>query len=146
VRSRLLDFLLEFKDLTASATSEDEIKKRIASENVMPMFNNAIFGPNATVIVGHHNTQQITKSISKGDFDSLVRSLIASGVPEEEIGKLRAATLEDQRERGEPALTGKTGAWFTGLLESAGKGALKVGTDVVSGAVSKALMGFLGFS
>jgi hypothetical protein len=37
--TRLLDFLLEFKDLTANATSENEIKERATSENVTPMFN-----------------------------------------------------------------------------------------------------------
>jgi AbiTii len=144
VRSRLLDFLLELRDSIGDVKSEADLKARANSLDTANLFNNAIFGDNAMVIVGHRNIQSVRTAVAKGDFDALSRTLADLGVPSAEICELEAAVRKDEAEAGRPSLGGSTGSWFTRLLGKAAQGAIDIGTDLVSTAVSKALISFIG--
>jgi hypothetical protein len=144
VRSRLLDFILEMKDKVGDVSDGEELKKKASSFDAAGLFNNAIFGSNTTILVGHHNSQLIQNEALKNDLASLEHSLSSLGIPQDEITKLRSAISEDQTEKGGPSFEGKTGSWFTSLMGRAAKGSLDVGVDVVASAVSKLLGSFIG--
>jgi hypothetical protein len=91
VRSRLLDFMLELKGSFGGASSEAEIRQKTSTVDTKAMFNNAVFGPNATVIVGSNNTQVVDTTIIQGDFNSLSKYLKSLGVDDAAIDELRAA-------------------------------------------------------
>ena len=105
------------------------------------MFNNATFGGNTTIVVGHHNAQSVRNELAHGDIFTLVKTLDTLGVPADEIQKLRTAVGEDVMDGGNPSLEGKTGGWFASLLGPATKGTRDVGVEVVSTAVDKPLSG-----
>lgn len=74
IRSRLLDFLLDLENEFPDNVSLDKIKA--SHFDVGNLFNNAMFGDNTTIIVGHNNTQTINSDINKdelGDFISQVK-------------------------------------------------------------------------
>jgi hypothetical protein len=144
VRSRLLDFLLELKDSVGENITDTELKEKATAIDSTSMFNNAIFGDGATILVAHHNVQTVQAEIIKGNLDTLSQALTKLGIPTDEIQNLRAAVAEDQADGGKPSFEGKTGNWFTKLLGRAAKGTLDVGVDVVSSTVSKALTTYFG--
>lgn len=95
VRSRLLDFALTLRDQLPTDMSDSETKQQAEGIDTRGIFNNAIFGPNATVIVGDHNVQTATNTIVKGDFNSLASALRQKKVSEEDIQSLRTAIDAD---------------------------------------------------
>jgi AbiTii len=142
VRSRLLDFMLELKDTVGQATTEFELKQKATSVDATSMFNYAIFGPNATIVVGDHNRQNIRKDRIKGDFETLARVLTTSGIPSDEIERLKTAVSRDESNGQTTPFEGKTGAWLVNLLGRAAKGGLKVGVDVASKVATDALVAY----
>lgn len=56
VRSRLLDFILELRDQFSDDMSETEVKAHANSIDAQGLFNNTIFGDNATIQLGQGNT------------------------------------------------------------------------------------------
>jgi hypothetical protein len=108
------------------------------------LFNNAIFGSNTTIVVGHHNLQTIRSSKIENDLDALTRSLTTIGIPPDEIDGLQRAIAADRANGGKPSFEGQTGNWFSRLIGRAAKGGLSVGVDVVSSTVAKALNNYLG--
>jgi AbiTii len=77
VRSRLLDFLLELKDTIGDTANESDLKEKTSSVDANSMFNNAVFGPNATILVGHQSSITATQTISGGELAEGVRALVA---------------------------------------------------------------------
>ena len=107
VRSSLLDFLLELQDIVRDTTTEVEFREKTKSIDTNSMFNNAVFGPNAMILVGHQSAITSTQSISDPELvegvrklvDELEKVLTASGLPasvqagsETALTELRAAS------------------------------------------------------
>jgi hypothetical protein len=144
VRSRLLDFLLELKDTVGESATASELRQKSNSLDARRMFNNAIFGAGATIVVGDHNIQSVRSQITPGNLETLTQALAKLGIPADEIQNLETAVTDDQAHGGKPSFEGKTGAWFTNLLARAARGTLNASVDVVSAGVGKALSAFLG--
>jgi hypothetical protein len=145
VRSRLLDFLLELRESLGNPKTESNLKAEASTIDASGLFQHAVFGPNATttVIVGTGNVQHLQSINPAGDLNALSEALKGVGVPYDEIVNLQQAINEDIENGGNPSFEGKTGHWYTGLLARAAKGGLKVGVDVLTGAVGKALAAYL---
>lgn len=75
VRSRLLDFVLDLHDEVGETPSDKDLKEKTSDIDASGLFNNAIFGDNATIVVGSHNKQQIANHIIQGNFDTLANAL-----------------------------------------------------------------------
>ncbi len=144
VRSRLLDFLLELRGSLGEATTESEVKQKASTVDATSMFNNAIFGPNTTIVVGHHVRQTVHNESLKGDLGKLTAALKGIGVPDDEIESLESAIEEDKRSGHEPSFSGETGRWYTRLLARAGEGTLRIGVDAVSSEVARFLGSYFG--
>jgi hypothetical protein len=128
VRSRLLDFILELKGNIGDLTSESAIKGKVASLDATGMFHNAIFGPNASIVVGNSNVQT-TAIVAEGDFHALAAALMGAGIPSGEIEKLEQAIKEDRASGENLSLGGKIGGWLTDIIKRAAQGVLNASVD-----------------
>ncbi|WP_417909917.1 response regulator receiver protein [Candidatus Electronema sp. PJ] len=95
VRSRLLDFVLYLNEALPGNLTDAEIETRAASTDAENIFNNAIFGNNTTIIIGNGNTQKVTATIIKGDFNTLSETLRHQGVNDSDINNLKSAINDD---------------------------------------------------
>lgn len=145
VRSRLLDFALELRDVVGSNAGGDQLESKAATVDAGRMFNTAIYGSGNTVVLGSHSSQTVTVTNAKGDIESLIHTLSGVGVSKDDLADLRIAIAEDEKRGLTPVVSeGETGGWFRRLLGRAGKGAVGVGVDVLSSTVVKALAAYVG--
>ena len=76
------------------------------------MFNNAIFGPNATIVVGSNNQQTIDNSIVSGDFGSLSKRLKQLGIDDVAIKELQDIADSEKAKVDKPSLKTQVGDWI----------------------------------
>lgn len=141
VRSRLLDFALELRDVVGLDTPEKELADRVANVDTEEMFTTAVYGSGNTIIVGSHSFQSINNQ--KGDIDGLVTAIAQLGFPQPMLLELREAVQQDQEAGKEPNVSeGKTSEWFLKALKDAGMGIIKGGVEIVSSVIVKALKAY----
>jgi hypothetical protein len=136
VRSRLLDFALELKDALGDVPQKDLLQK--ANEvHADRIFTTAIYNTGGTVIVGSTNIQVNNQ---QGDIEGLLKEVAKLGYDQKELEELRQAVIEDKGKNETPTVTeGKTGKWYLKALKKVGKGTVRVGVDIVTGVIVKAL-------
>ena len=126
--------------------SDEEVKQRAAVTDAENIFNNAIFGDNATVIVGSGNTQPINATVIKGDFNSLSETLKEHGVEDADIEELKAAIVADAAEggpkQGEFGVSVKS--WMQSMLSKAVDASWQIELGVASSLLANALQRFYG--
>lgn len=143
VRSRLLDFVLGFQDELGDV-NEDEVRDAARNINTSAMFHGAVFGDNATVVIGEKNTTHIKNSVKKGDFESLAAVLKEAGVAQADIAILGRAIEQDKSvvdtEKGQlgPAVKG----WMSKMLDKAINAAWNIELGVAAGLLTNALQTF----
>ncbi len=141
VRSRLLDFALELRDIVGTDTPQEELVKKIANVDTEKMFTTAVYGSGNTIIVGSHAFQSINNQ--KDDLEGLVNAIGQLGFQQPVLLELREAVQQDQDAGKEPSVDeGRTGEWFSKAIKEAGKGIVKAGVDVVSSVIVKALRAY----
>jgi hypothetical protein len=91
VRSRLLDFILELSNKIPEELNEEEMKEKSKEINTSELFNNAVFGDNATIVVGDKNVQHIKNTINKHDFEALATELRKHDIQDEDLTLLEEA-------------------------------------------------------
>lgn len=95
IRSRLLDFVLQLSSRMPSDLPDVDTKMRSKEIDAAGLFQNAIFGNNATIVLGNHNTTTIKNIVHKGDFASLALALKSNGIGENDIEALQSAIAQD---------------------------------------------------
>lgn len=147
VRSRLLDFLLELNENFSDDMSDEEVKHRAATTDAENLFNNAIFGDNATIIVGSGNTQRINATVIKGNFESLSLTLKEHGVDDVDINSLKEAIATDAAE-GE-LKTNEFGSsvksWLQNMLIKAVDASWQIELSVASSLLANVLQRYYGW-
>jgi len=122
IKSRLLDFVLQLSSRMPDDLSEKDAKSRSKEIDAAGLFQSAIFGDNATIIVGSHNTQTASNiSMKVGDFESLAAYLKGNKVADQDIAALKKAIDADgasvnhnDRQAGP-----KVRAWMASMLKKA---------------------------
>lgn len=146
VRSRLLDFILGLQDQFGDNVSEQEIKMKADLFDASTLFNNAIFGNNTTIVVGAHNTQQITNITIKGDFAVLAEELRQHGIKEPDIAALEQAIKEDD---GAVHTDNRFGPsvrkWLQSMLSKAVDSSWQIELGVASSLLATALQKYYGW-
>jgi hypothetical protein len=139
VRSRLLDFALDLKDAVGEVT-EKELVTKAATIDTSSMFHAHIYNINTgggTAIVGSTNIQVNNQ---QGDIEGLLKEVAKLGYEKAELDELRQAVIDDKSKNETPTVTdGETGKWYVNSLKKVGKGAVKVGVDVATSVIVKAL-------
>lgn len=137
VRTRVLTFVLELKD----QTDEEEVDvEGLAPATVQTLVQFTIIGGNN--VIG--DVQQFAaQTVQVGDVESLKGTLAVLGVGHEEFAGLRANIAADQDD--EPGTIGKrTLDWITRNAKAAGKGAVKIGSDIATSVMTAAIKQYLG--
>lgn len=141
VRSRLLDFALNLRD-KIGGVEEKEVKAKAAATDVPGMFHGAVFGDNATVVVGNENKIKVNNQ--KGDFDALAKLLIAKGVSEGDVAQLRAAVTADE---GKVDIAGKSFGpevkdWMAKMMQKAVNASWQIELGIAGNLLSDALKAY----
>ncbi len=143
VRSRLLDFALELRDVVGLDTPEKELAGKVANVDTVKMFATAVYGSGNTIIVGSHSFQSVNNQ--KDDIEGLVAAIGQLGFQQPMLLELRQAVKQDQNAGKDPNVAdGRTGEWFSKTLKEAGKDIVKTGVDIVSAVIVKALKAYTG--
>jgi hypothetical protein len=147
VNSRLLDFVLELSERFPSEMDSDEMKTRSKEVGVSDLFNNAVFGDNATIVVGDSNTQSIRNSVTKNDLPSLIEALKQHKVSDEDIAELESSIDSDSVS--DEVKEGKFGAgvssWMGKMVEKAASTAWDVKVGAAGSLLATAISKFYGF-
>jgi len=147
VRSRLLDLALQLSDRIPREPETSQIKAVSKEVAVGEIFRNAVFGDNATIVVGGGSIQGITNSVIKNDFASLAAALRQQHVTEADIAALESAISEDA-EHTEPQAQGlgpRVRQWMGGMVAKAGSAAWDVSIGAAGNILGAALAAYYGF-
>lgn len=143
VRSRLLDFLLKIQ----AELPEDPSLEEKQSINTRSLFQNSMFGDNATVIIGDKNKTEIVNLHLKGNLEALTHELKKYDVSNEDIEKLNSAIEEDaskisdnKKEFG-PSVK----SWLQNMLHKAVETSWKIELGMAGAILSDALKHFYGW-
>lgn len=138
VRSRLLDFALELRDVVGIDVPEKDLAAKAASVDTERLFNTAVYGSGNTIIVGSQHIQAVTNQ--RDDLEGLIKEIAKLGYDRHELEALRHAVITDKNNTGTPTVTeGETAKWYTNALKKVGKGTVNLGVEVVTGVIVKAL-------
>jgi hypothetical protein len=143
IRSRLLDFVLSLQDTLGSAEG-DAVKEAAKTIDAPGMFQHAVFGDNATIVVGDQNVTTIKNIVRKGDFASLASALKGKGVTDSDVTALQAAIEQDQgavdaeQKQFGPAVKG----WLSEMLKKAIDTSWQIEVSVAAGLLTEGLKAF----
>lgn len=143
VRSRLLDFILQLRDELPDEPTDSQKQ----SVDTRSLFNNAILGDNATIIIGDKNKADIVNLHLKGNFDALTHELKKYNVTDEDIERLQTAIQED-----EPNIDPKSKefgasvkAWMQRMLHKAVETSWQIELGMASAILTDALKHYYGW-
>lgn len=143
IRSRLLDFVLGIQDKLGNAEGE-AVKEAAKAIDAPGMFQHAVFGDNATIVVGEHNVTTIKNVVNKGDFASLAAALKEKGVADSDVTALQAAiecdqgTVDIEQKQFGPAVK----QWLSGMLNKAIDTSWQIEVSVAAGLLTEGLKAF----
>ncbi|KUZ32982.1 hypothetical protein [Burkholderia territorii] len=144
IRSRLLEFVLGLHDQIGDVP-EEELKNAASDVNANDLFRSAIIGENATIIVGTHNTTNISNTVTKGDIGQLKRKLTDGGVGTEDLVALDRAIDEDgDIPQAEKRLGPKVARWVGNMMQKAAEGGLQIGITEAGKLLSGAIFSYYG--
>lgn len=147
VRSRLLDLALQLADRIPREPTVAEIKQVSKEMAVGEIFKNAVFGNNATIVVGNGSIQGVTNTIVQNDFESLASVLRSHNVNDDDITCLRAAIEDDHgaAEHTTQSLGPHVRQWIGGMVSKAGSAAWQIGIGAAGNILGSAIGAFYGF-
>lgn len=145
VRSRLLDFVLQLS--TEIPQLNESSPSGAQRDEASDLFRNAVFGNNATIIIGNGNSQTVSNSIVANDFDSLAAHLESLGMRYGEINDLREAIEKDKTESSQSVSLGsRVKDWIARMTAKAAKAAWNISTETAAGVLTAALLAYYGIA
>lgn len=147
VSSRLLDFLLDLSEKFPNEMDSKEMKEKSKEIGVSDLFNHAVFGDNATIVVGDSNTQNIKNKVVKQSFESLRKYLLGNGVSENDISELNDAIVNDSTssEVTDKKFGKRVSGWIGKMISKAGSAAWDINVGAAGGLLSSAIAHYYGF-
>ena len=147
VRSRLLDFLLELSEKIPEELDASEMKQKSKEIGTADLFNNTVFGDNATIVVGSHNVQSIQNNVAKNDFESLAAFLRNNKIDETDVQALKTAIDKDigSPEHNEKKYGSNVRTWVSSMLIKATESVWNVNLGIASSLIANALNAYYGW-
>jgi len=146
VKNRVLKFVLALQKEYPKADSIEGFKSEQlgVEKKVSQIFNTTINGGNANVVgTAHNSTVSIT--INKGNLQELRKSLLDSGVAEEDVKDLEAAIAEEPEIGADKQLGPKVKNWLGRMAAKAATGAWNVGIAAGTALAEHAILGYYGY-
>ncbi len=147
VKTRILLLSLDLEAADPSAGDVPSTQSSVSEARVNQIITTHIHGTVQNFAAGGDSvTQTATLAVIAGDKASLLHALRASGLQQEEVQELTEALAADEA-AGQPAGVGKrVKAWLGDLHVKAAQGLASVGTDVVAGLITGALLAYFGIA
>jgi len=145
VRSRLLDFLLEYSDKASEIMGEESEDEKLKKVDAAPLFTYAIYGDNNVINHGNSNIINSTKNITENDFESLKKFLQLQGIEKEDIDTLKIAIDDDGPIASKNDSYGSAvSGWFSKMISKAADSSWGVGVAVASSTLTSAFKKYYG--
>ena len=138
VRTKMLTFVLELREQVSDGGGKVESLSPATVQTLVQLIvvgGNNIFGSVESFVA---NTVQVH------DKASLEGALLALGIDRRELASLEADIADDRAEMKAPSLGRRTLGWIARNAKSAGKGAVKIGTDVATSIITETIKKYLG--
>lgn len=147
VRSRLLDLALQIGDRIPRDPAMSDIKRVAKEMAVNEVFKNAVFGDNATIVVGSGSIQGVKNSVVKNDFESLASFLSTQNVAIDDITTLKRAVEADQGvdEHNANSFGPRVRQWIGDMVSKAGSAAWQVSIGAAGNILGSAIGAYYGF-
>ncbi len=123
------------------------MKEKSKEVGTSDLFRNAVFGDNATVVVGNGNVQNIKNAITQNDFGSLAEELRKHAVQEEDIASLKIAIDADvdAPELDDKKLGANVRGWVKKMLSKTTDAVWNINLGVAGGLLTEALKAYYGW-
>lgn len=144
VRSRLLEFCLKIDDKLPENLTPEQIREKAEEFSSNDIFRHAVFGDNATIVIGSGQISGIKNRVTKNDMESLEKLLFAHGVAHSDIVELRTAIDEDGEDKS--GIGPKVSAWVANMLAKAGNGAWDISVGAAGALLAGAIGAFYGLA
>jgi hypothetical protein len=145
IRTKLLSFMLDLnEEIQGDEVDKQDIPK--LKEKIDNLFNSAIFGDNATIIVGNQNSQTVTNTNIKGNFEELEKTLQKNNVSQEDIIELREIIAIDDADHKNQKYGKKVQTWFSKMINKAMNTGWNISIGAAGSTLAKALNGYYGWA
>ena len=147
VRSRLLDLALQLADRIPREPDLGSIKQVSKEMAVSEIFRHAVFGDNATIVVGSGTVQGISNTVTTNSFESLADALRKQHVSEEDVSTLQGAIESDRDslEHSSRSVGPQVRQWIGQMMSKAGTSAWQVGIGAAGNILGAAIGAYYGF-
>lgn len=138
VRTRVLTFVLELKE---QAVEEEVEVEALPVSTVQTLVQMTVIGGNN--VFG--NVERFAaQTVQVGDAKSLRGTLAAMGYDHQQLDALEADIAADTQEGADASIGKRTLEWIGRNAKAAGKGAVKIGTEVATTVITEAIKRYLG--
>ncbi|MBI4222552.1 MAG: hypothetical protein HY607_07695 [Planctomycetes bacterium] len=146
VRNRILSFVLEIEGEAPDAGEAPLNTNPIPQEKVSQVFNTYISGNVQNVSTGSHNVSHAGDfRIVENDLEALLSYLEENGVGGKDLDGLRSAIRDDKNGNPEEKAIGpRVMRWMTDMFNKAAKGTWKIGSDIATKVLTKAISSYYG--
>ena len=147
VRSRLLEFLLELREILGPEESEQGVKEIAQLPTVASAFTNVIYGDNNTILVGNHNQQQVQIEQVAGNIQHLEEILRSNGVSEIDIDSLKEAIASEplSSSNSDKKVGPKVGNWIKEMLAKAVDATWQIELGIAGGLLTTVIQKYYGW-
>lgn len=147
VRSRLLEFLLELREIIGPEVSEQAVKEIAQLPTVASAFTNVIYGDNNTILVGNHNQQQVLIEQAVGNIQHLEEILTTNGVSELDINSLKEALAAEPASSmsNDKQVGPKVGNWMKEMLGKAVDATWQIELGIAGGLLTTVIQKYYGW-
>jgi len=147
VRSRLLEFLLELREIIGSEDGEQAVKKIAQLPTVASAFTNVIYGDNNTILVGNHNQQKVHVKQAIGNFQHVEEVLKMHGVSEADIDLLKVALASEPTTSisNDKQIGPKVGNWIKLMLGKAVDATWQIELGIAGGLLTTVIQKYYGW-
>lgn len=123
------------------------MKQAAREASVGDIFRNAVFGDNATVVIGSGSIQGVTNSVIRNDVESLLAALKKTGIEEADLAALRAAISDDagSPDHAERKFGPRVRSWIGRMMSKAGTSTWQIAVAAAGNVLGNAISAFYGF-
>jgi hypothetical protein len=145
VRNRVLEFVLAvWKEAPDAGEIAGHAASSLASERATQIFFNTVVRGGSVSLVGAVEASTVTFNVVAGDWTSLERVLLDSGLTHEDLQDLRAALEADPVPKDSSSLGPRVSAWIAAATKKAASGVWTVGLSAAGSLLAKSIAQFYG--
>lgn len=151
IRTRLLELMLELEkqypnlelELKNHSIDKEKVNEKII--HIMSQVNITTTGDGNLINTGSHNTFNVNTKISKGDNESLIKTLKELNISKDDIAEISQIVEDDNPDYDTKTLGDKTRGWISKMLNKTLDGTWEVATGAAGGLLSELFKNYFGF-